>query len=512
MSKTTSSGPAPVAGRFASRSMTQPFTQAHKPARAWQLTLLGALLPALGWAQPDAASPPAGPEQRIPAFSGPTRIPSPADSTLSTGIELPTGKAITPTAAAGAVFQDLDPGHPEAPDMRAGQAANQAISPDGKLLAILTSGYNLYMGTDGKPIPNLSTEYVFLFDISAATPVKHQVIPLPNTFEGLSWSPSSQQLYVSGGSDDRVLEFVRQGDTFTAGRVFPLNHPACAGLNLPTTPKFWLNYPTPTTMTMRRCGPVTGALAVSPDGKQLLVANIQNDSVSLIDLSSGKVVFEQDLRPGIIDPHHHGEPGGTYPRSVVWTSPTRAYVASERDREVIALDVSNTRLHVRKRMSVRGQPIALLANSSGSRLFATLDSNRVVVFEIPRNRMLESFDVVAPPNVYDNTRMLGGGNTDALALTPDGRTLLASNGGQNSIAVVRLSDRASGLVAARGSDPDGDGDDDGDDGSSPGEPRHSAVVGLVPTGRYPTAVATSKDEIGRASCRKECRSRWSPYH
>src|SRR5687768_17915019 len=26
------------------------------------------------------------------------------------------------------------------------------------------------------------------------------------------------------------------------------------------------------------------------------------------------------------------------------------------------------------------------------------------------------------------------------------------------------------------------------------------------------AVAQPGDEIGRASCRKECRSRWSPYH
>ena len=29
---------------------------------------------------------------------------------------------------------------------------------------------------------------------------------------------------------------------------------------------------------------------------------------------------------------------------------------------------------------------------------------------------------------------------------------------------------------------------------------------------YPRAADTQKCQIGRASCRKECRSRWSPYH
>jgi WD40 repeat protein len=42
-------------------------------------------------------------------------------------------------------------------------------------------------------------------------------------------------------------------------------------------------------------------VAVSPDGRRLLAANFQNDSVSLIDLANGAIA-EQDLRPGKIDP------------------------------------------------------------------------------------------------------------------------------------------------------------------------------------------------------------------
>ena len=33
-----------------------------------------------------------------------------------------------------------------------------------------------------------------------------------------------------------------------------------------------------------------------------------------------------------------------------------------------------------------------------------------------------------------------------------------------------------------------------------------------PEPAYPQQPATDRAEIGRASCRKECRSRWSPYH
>ncbi|HKD21699.1 MAG TPA: hypothetical protein VKB71_06780, partial [Rhizomicrobium sp.] len=397
-------------------------------------------------------------------------------------VEIPTGQTITPDAANGAIFQDLNPGHPEAPDMRAGQAAAEAISPDGRMLAILTSGYNVYFGADGKAVPELSTEYVFLFDITGPAPKQVQVLSLQNTFEGLAWAPSSDRLYVSGGSDDSVHEFVRSGAKFEQGRVIKLGHDACVGLNLPSTPKYWTG-PTANPVT-RRCGPVVSSLAVSPDGTRLLAANFQDDSVSLVDLASGRVVAEQDLRPGIIDPKDHGRPGGSFPRSVAWSAPNRAYVASERDREIISLRVSGDRMRVEHRVAVRGQPMAVIANRAGSRVYAALDTaSGVAVINTASDKLVETFDATAPEEIFDNKKILGGANTDALALTPDERTLLVSNGGQNAVAVVHLSARARGIADDRSKA--GDDDDRG--------PDRSAVMGLVPTGRYPSGVATSKD-------------------
>jgi DNA-binding beta-propeller fold protein YncE len=376
------------------------------------------------------------------------------------GEPTPSGKLITPAAAKGASFQSLNPGHANAPEVRAGYASAVAVSPDGKWLAIQTSGYNVFADPSGKTTPNLSSEYVFLFDITGPQPKQRQVLTLPRTFQGLAWAPSSDRLFVSGGADDLVAEFVRRDSGFVSGRTFSLGHSTCIGrTDLSATARF------ASVPTYARCGVEAAGVAVSPDGTRLLVANLQNDSVSLLDLSSGKVVFEQDLRPGNIDPAQRGRPGGSFPRAVIWTSADRAYVTSERDREIIALAAANDTLRVIRRVSVQGRPLALATNRSGSRLYAALDSTgQVAIFDTTRDTLIESLSVTAPADVYANRLGLGGANTNALTLTPDERTLLVTNGGQNSVAVVRL-----------------------------GEGKPSVVTGLVPTGWYPTGVATSSD-------------------
>jgi DNA-binding beta-propeller fold protein YncE len=383
------------------------------------------------------------------------------------GEPTPTGKLITPYAAKGSVFQDLNPSHATAPNVRAGYAVAAVVSPDGTLLAVQTSGYNFFSDASGTKTTELTSEYVLIYDVSGGHPKPLQVLSVPHTFQGLAWSPGSDRFFVSGGTDDAVIEFVRNGPKFTNGRTFQLGHNGCVGRErLSTTTRWAYGY--------YECGPETGGLDVSPDGKRVLVANLQNDSVSLIDLTVGRIVAEQDLRPGIIDPSKRGQPGGSFPRAVTWISADRAYVTSERDREIIALKVSRDQIRIARRTAVRGRPVALLANRDGSRLYIALDTtSQIAILDTGNDAVIEQLSVVAPSNVYANTQMLGGANTNALALTPEGRTLLVSNGGQNSLAVVRLSDHAMG-------------------GAEHGGER-SKVVGLVPTGWYPTGVTISQD-------------------
>jgi DNA-binding beta-propeller fold protein YncE len=354
----------------------------------------------------------------------------------------PTGQFITPRAAPGALFQPLNPGLAGDPGYTAGQASAVALSPDGRTLLVLTSGYNLYFDKSGERAPEMSKEYVFVFDVSGGKPVRRQVILVPNTFLGLAWDPSGARFFVSGGVDDCVYEYVSHADGFSPARTFKLGHGAGVGLAV---------------------RPEAGALAVSADGRRLLVANVQNESVTLIDLASGELT-EQDLRPGVIDPAKAGTPGGSFPRAVIWTSPTRAFVASERDREVIALDVSDRGLTVAGRTRVRGQPVAFVAR--GSRLYAALDNaDRIAVLDARTGRLLGAFAAALGPGAPPALARLGGAGTNGLALSGDGRTLYATNGGANDLAVIRLAP----------------------------EPSASRVVGLIPTGWYPTAVAAGPD-------------------
>lgn len=94
--------------------------------------------------------------------------------------------SITPLAAPGATFQALNPGLPSLPDFLADMAVATALSPDGNTLLILTSGFNQNLNASGKVDRNTSNEYVFVFDVSGATPHQAQVIQIEaSAFDGL---------------------------------------------------------------------------------------------------------------------------------------------------------------------------------------------------------------------------------------------------------------------------------------------------------------------------------------
>jgi DNA-binding beta-propeller fold protein YncE len=149
---------------------------------------------------------------------------------------------------------------------------------------------------------------------------------------------------------------------------------------------------------------------------------------------------------------------------VIWTSPTRAYVASERDREIVGLGVAGDAMTVRTRIGTLGQPVALALH--GERLYAAEDNaDRVAVVDTRSDELIEQFHAASAAGTPAALLRLGGAGTNGLAVTADGRRLYVSNGGANDVAVIRLSEI----------------------------PGASHVEGLVPTGWYPTAVAVQAD-------------------
>src|SRR6266850_8538698 len=215
---------------------------------------------------------------------------------IKRGTFIPTGVRITPSAAPGSLFQALNPGLSFDPSFTAGQAVTTAVSPDGKTLLILTSGYNSQNFTSGPNAGNTnpaeSNEYIFVFDISGGKPLQTQVLQVPNAFDGLAFNPSGKEFYASGGPDDDVHFYGLTGSSWAeSGSPVKLGHAGALGLGSIT--------------------PGAMGLAVTGDGKRLVVANYENDSASLIDIAGRKVLGELDLRPG------NGQVGGEYP---VWVA------------------------------------------------------------------------------------------------------------------------------------------------------------------------------------------------
>jgi YVTN family beta-propeller protein len=378
----------------------------------------------------------------------------------SEGQLLPTGARITPDATPGAVLHGLNPDLSALPDQLVDHAVTTALSPNGKTLLILTSGYNAVTEPDnsGNFVPELSNEYVFVYDVTLVPPVKRQVLQVPNTFVGMAWNPNGREFYVSGGVDDNLHTFRLSGTAFAeVAPAIALGHTAGLGLAVP---------------------PTTAGLAVDGEGKHVVVANYENDSVSIVDLSTSAAT-EVDLRPGKVDASQSGRAGGEYPYWVAIKG-KKAYVSSQRDREVVVVDVAAAK--VRGRIPVGAQPNKmLLSHDEGLLYVANGGADTVSVIDTRSDRVVEEFQVAAPRVVLSNPRGFTGANPNSLALSPDGRTLYVTNGGINAVAVVQL-----GRRGQQGAE-DQEGDDDR------GDSDQSQVVGLIPTGWYPESVSLSTD-------------------
>src|SRR5271165_5414784 len=240
---------------------------------------------------------------------------------------LPDGQSVTPTAAPGAIFSSLNPGLVDYPNFVAGQAVTSAVSPDGTTLLVLTSGYNRNNDANGKFIPRDSNEYVFVLEITSGSPVQRQVIQVPNTYSGIAFSPDGAHFYVSGGKDDTVHTYAKTGGRWAeTGKPIALGHDHGNGLSI-----------APNTVL-----PAAAGLAVTADGRAIIVANYENDSISVVSTMTQAKTAELDLRPGKNNPLQAGIPGGEFPYWVTIQGNDIAYISSVRDREIVVVKLRPT--------------------------------------------------------------------------------------------------------------------------------------------------------------------------
>ncbi len=352
---------------------------------------------------------------------------------------LPTGATITPDAAPGSRLFDLNPHARAAPGFLAMGAIATALSPDKKTLLVLTSGYNRLYDRDGKKIPSVSDEYVFVYDVAGAAPRETDVVRVPNAFVGLAFHPAGDRFYVSGGPDDCVHEVERHGAKWEK-RAAPLtlghrDKHGYGGLGM-------------------KMSPYAAGIALSTSGARLVVANHDNDSVTIFDTATRAKLDELKLPPG------GAAAGGEYPLGVVVVGEDRAYVTCQRSREVVEIDLD--RRSVLRRIKVGGQPARLTANRAGTRIYvANANSDTVSIIDRDAGSVAE-IPTTAPDDMPAALRALRGSNPNGVALSPDEKTLYVTNGGTSTVAILSLVDT----------------------------PR---VVGLVPTGFYPHDVTVSAD-------------------
>jgi YVTN family beta-propeller protein len=351
--------------------------------------------------------------------------------------QLSTGQYVTPTALPGAVQQFLNPGLIAYPGFVAGEAVRSQLSPDGATLAVLCAGQNSLDKPDGSTDVAASTQFIFLFDVSGGhqqSPLLTQVIQQKNAHVGLVFSPDGTALYVAGGSDDAVYAYAKGGAAWTLSKKIPLGHGG-KGLGIGVQPN-------------------AGGLGLSEDGRTLVVANNYNDSISVIDTANGTVRYEHDLRPFAAG--NEGQPGGvggTFPFAVVLKGNATAYVSSDRDREVVVVDVSSpTAGRLVKRIPLDGNALGMTLDAAGARLYVAQDNaDRVAVIDTVNNAVVEQIDARAPAGLLSGSHRdaegegaehrgarYTGAATFTVALSRDGTTLYAVNAGSNSLAVVPL--------------------------------------------------------------------------
>ena len=453
---------------------------------------------------------------------------------------------ITPLAPQGSQVQPLvTPWLVNGNQWLAGQAVSSVVS--GNTLLVLTSGFNrIFSGPSlsnmafgpeppivdwasgqspapgGLPANSPSSEYVFVYDISAGAPVLKQAVMIPNSFHGIAFDPSQSAFYVSSGMGDFPFDSNGSPDpvtpqydnvhvftlasnqtwapappTLLPGPELPLGHSA-GGVGLAVA----ASEPTPLVNSSIYVQPCAAGVAVSSDGQKLVVANYYNDSVTVFTGGLGSWAplsslaadepggrqnpGELDLRPGkAASSPAPGTPGGEYPFWVVIAQPplpadsattTWAYISSLRDREIDVVNLDGKTPAVIARIPVKGQPNKMTLNAAQTRLYVAEDeSDTVDVIDTNPadkgkwNTVLETIPVIVPPALVPTIpalqQKLTGANTNSVTLTPDGTQLWVTNGNLNSIAVVALT----------------------------GTDLNDQVTGLIPTGWYPNSVSFSPD-------------------
>ena len=330
---------------------------------------------------------------------------------------------------------------------------NQILMPAGRQVTFFGRPVDLLPIEEGRLL--VAKNMRDLVFIDPATGAIKQTLALPAAAKGLSGAFSAVGLVAFGDrifasdSQSAVRVAKRNADgTYAWDGAFTLKPPAVGGV------------PYPTGIALQGD---THLWVCASRGNELQLLNIETGEVEArvpvgvapyMPVVIGRKVYVSNWggdHPEKDDPQHKssGTPVKTDPRTSV---------ANDGSVSVVTKFGKGWSI---KSIGVGGHPSGMIASRRGSLLYvANANSDTVSVIHTGRDAVVETIDC------KPEKRLPFGTGSNALALSPDGRTLFVANGTSNCVAVVRL-----GTLS-----------------STP-----SQVIGLIPTGWYPGALQVSAD-------------------
>jgi len=355
------------------------------------------------------------------------------------------------------------PGHPRTINNLATVAA---LSPDGRFVVFLHSGYGAY-SADSKhsyqslSVLNTATDALADFPDQRLDQGAHQTY-----FLGLAFSLDGKHLYASMASYTDPLG-KKEGDTgngiavysFEDGKISPEKF-------LPLTPRSFLPHGKVRRDEFQDVTYPAGLSVGKVAGEEcLLVASHQSDEALLLNPSDGKIVFRFDVST------FKRLPGSLPYTTVITNDGKRGYVSLWNASTVAELDLIRGKV-VRKialgkpsaALAGGSHPTALLLNRDSSLLFVALTNRDQIVAVDTRSGKLSFTLSTKPPG-----QSYGGSDPQSLALSADEKYLFSANAISDSVSVFNLASRE--------------------------------AAAFIPTEWYPTVVATTRRDLLIASAK-----------
>jgi YVTN family beta-propeller protein len=340
----------------------------------------------------------------------------------------------------------------------------------GRYLLVMNSGYGVQFSEE----TNEAQQSIAVIDLNVSPEpmvIQNVYFPTPQSANvGLAFSPASRaggsfEMYVSGGFENKVWIF-----RFDPKAAAPIQPGSPGPDTKVTAPFIQISKPgevSPKDYNKGKAALYPTGLAVTADGDTLVTANNLGDSVTIVRGLHGARRMER------VDLHHAGKSNeNIYPYEVVALGSgkkARAYVSCWNDSSVAVISLGG-KATVRGYIAVDRHPTAMVVSAGGTRLFvANSNADSVSVIDTLTNKEIERIDVRLAENA------LPGASPEGIALSADEKTLYVANAHSNAVAVVELSEKARGGSA---------------EAKSKG-PAKSKILGFIPTGQYPSAVAVA---------------------